>query len=138
MAEMREARHPIKATLCGCEHVRVASQGTPHARFRRAIASGDLDLVRAAVLELPEPVGLDDAVDVCFLIAEHEPHRYPEAAKRWLMRLVAERAVNLEQLQRVTAAMHAVEKGETQEARALMARLARYGGSGRCDGTPPR
>ena len=40
--------------------VRMTSQGSPHARFRRALRTGNIHIVRAAALELPQ-IGLADA-----------------------------------------------------------------------------
>ena len=39
-------------------------KGSPYANFRRALATGNLLLIRAAAAELPT-VNLDDALEVC-------------------------------------------------------------------------
>jgi hypothetical protein len=67
----------------------MTSSGSAYARFRRALASGNLAMVRAAAAELPQ-VDLDDALAVCALIAGTEPARYDRAALRWLARYCLE------------------------------------------------
>jgi hypothetical protein len=69
----------------------VTSRGSPYARFRRALANGNLATVRAAAAELPQ-VDLDDALEVCALMAGTEPQRYDRAALRWLARFCLERS----------------------------------------------
>jgi hypothetical protein len=50
--------------LFSCEHVFVTSQGSAHARFRRALATGNPLLVRAAAAELGS-ISLADALSIC-------------------------------------------------------------------------
>ena len=51
-----------------CEHTFVlTSDGSPYTRFKRALATGNLNLIRAAAAELPR-VGLSDALEVCLLM----------------------------------------------------------------------
>jgi hypothetical protein len=66
----------------------VTSQGSPYARFKRALATGDLDVIRLAAAELPR-VRLDDALRICILLAT-DPERYERAAARWLGRFCLE------------------------------------------------
>src|SRR4051812_12944776 len=54
-----------------CEHVFVTSDGSPYARFRRALAAGNLALVKATAAELPR-VDLEDALEVCLLMARED------------------------------------------------------------------
>jgi hypothetical protein len=61
----------------------MTSQGSPYARFHRALRSGNLDQVRIAARELPQ-VGLDDALAVVLLISKQDGERYDRAATRWL------------------------------------------------------
>jgi hypothetical protein len=67
----------------------VSSQGSAYARFRRALASGNLTIIRAAASELPS-VDLGDALTVCMAIREAEPERFERAALRWLARFCVE------------------------------------------------
>ena len=73
----------------------VTSQGSPTARFRRALATGNATLVLEAAAELPS-VALDDALAICMVLARERDPRYPQAAGRWLGRLVLERGLTLE------------------------------------------
>lgn len=72
----------------------MTSQGSPQARFRRALATGNLLIVRAATAELPR-IDLADALDVCALICRVETENYEKAALRWVGRFAHERAVDL-------------------------------------------
>lgn len=68
----------------------VTSQGHPHARFRRALSTGNPRLAEAAARDLHH-VSLADALELC-LLYRGEPERYYEqAAARWIARLIAER-----------------------------------------------
>jgi hypothetical protein len=85
----------------------VTSDGSPYARFRRALATGDLLLIRAAAAELPQ-VSLGDALIVCVAIRDAKPEQFERAALRWLARYCVERpAVTLGQ---VRAAAEAFER----------------------------
>ena len=76
---------PIGSGAAMCEHVFVSSTGSPYARFRRALATGNLQLVHAAALELPR-VDLEDALRICLLMSSSDSDRYERAAVRWLAR----------------------------------------------------
>ena len=66
----------------------VTSQGHPYARFRRLLEQGrSLPLIRAAVAELPGPVPLDDALQLCLVLLELEPERFDAAAARKFFRI---------------------------------------------------
>lgn len=67
----------------------VSIKGSPYTWFQASLERGDLAGVRAAAAELPK-VRLDDALRVCLLVAEHEPHRLDRAAVRWLGRYALE------------------------------------------------
>ena len=68
-----------------CEHVFVSTTGSPYARFRRALSTGNLTLVHAAAAELPH-VDLQDALRICLLMSERDDARFERAAVRWLAR----------------------------------------------------
>jgi hypothetical protein len=86
-----------------CEHTFVTADGRAYARFRRALDTGNLTLVRAAAAELPH-VDLPDALRVCWLLRE-EPDAYEKAAIRWLGRFCLERdQVTLDQVETALAA----------------------------------
>lgn len=66
----------------------MTSQGSPYARFRRALGTGNLNLVLAAAAELPR-VGLDDALRICRLMVD-APDLFERASVRWLGRFCLE------------------------------------------------
>lgn len=63
----------------------VSTTGSPYARFRRALATGNLALVHAAAAELPQ-VDLQDALRICLLMSQCDDDRFERAAVRWLAR----------------------------------------------------
>ena len=88
----------------------MTSQGSPTARFRRALAIGNATPVLDAAAELPS-VGLEDALAICMVLARERDPRYPQAAGRWLGRLVLERGLTLEHGLRAAVAL--VELGRS-------------------------
>jgi hypothetical protein len=88
----------------------VTSQGSPYARFRRALANGNPSLAWAAAAELPA-IDLADALALC-LVAAGDPERYGRAAARWHARYCTElRGVTLAESQLVLAALQALPRG---------------------------
>ena len=89
-----------------CEHTfALTSDGSSYIRFKRALATGNLNLIRAAAAELPR-VGLSDALEVCLLLRDQEGRRFERAAVRWLGRFALEaRNVTIEALERAAAAL---------------------------------
>lgn len=67
----------------------MTSDGSPYTRFRRALSTGNLNLIRAAAAELPR-VSLSDALEVCLLMRDHDDGRFERAAVRWLGRFALE------------------------------------------------
>jgi hypothetical protein len=51
-------------------------------RFRRALDRGNVTEALSSASEL-EHVGLAEALELCLLLLEREPHRYGRAALRW-------------------------------------------------------
>ena len=72
----------------------MTSDGSSYARFRRALAAGNIALVKAAAAELPR-VDLDDALEVCVLMARDDHPAFERAAVRWVARLCLERRVGI-------------------------------------------
>ena len=68
----------------------VTSQGRAYPRFRRALATGNLLLIRAAAAELAQ-ISLGDALVVCVAIRDAKPEQFERAALRWIARYCAER-----------------------------------------------
>ncbi len=97
-------------------------QGWLDATFRRAVATGNLLLIRGAAAELPT-VNLADALTTLPVIAAKEPDLYERAACRWLGRLALERDVGLEELGVALAALHLIGDG-SETAQAKLAQMA--------------
>ena len=70
----------------------VTSQGADKsvARFRRAIKTQNMLIIRAAAAELPH-IALTDALEICLVLRTAEPARLEAAAIRWIARFCAER-----------------------------------------------
>lgn len=83
----------------------MTSPGSAYSRFRRALGTGNANLVIAAALELPQ-VALDDALRICLVFRDGDPERYERAAVRWLGRFALEaRGVTIEALQAAASAL---------------------------------
>jgi hypothetical protein len=67
----------------------VTSQGSPYARFRRALLSKNPGLILPAAAEL-EHVSLDDALRILVVLAEKRHPRFEKAAARFAARVVIE------------------------------------------------
>src|SRR5829696_9429219 len=85
--------------------VPVADAGSPYSRFRLALASENLTLVRATAAKLPA-VPLPDALEVLCLLRRADPELYERAALRWLARLLLERpGITLRELEQGARAL---------------------------------
>ncbi len=82
----------------------MTSQGSPYPRFRRALATGNLTIIRAAAAELPY-VELADALKIVALMAAERAPSYQRAACRWLARYALERATTLEEIRQAALAL---------------------------------
>lgn len=82
----------------------MTSQGSPTARFRRALNVGNVSIALAAAAEVPL-VSLPDALALCRLLAEKGDERYSRAAARWLQRLSTERRCTLAEVQVAAGAL---------------------------------
>ena len=105
----------------------MSSQGSPYARFKRALRTGNLALVRSAAGELPS-VRLDDALLIACLIEEQDAERFERAAVRWLGRFALERpTVRIEDLREAAVAFEALAANPDGARRALGELCARHG-----------
>jgi HEAT repeat protein len=105
----------------------MTSQGSAYARFQRALATGNLNVVRAAAAELPR-IGVAEAASILLVILRAEPQQYERAAVRWLGRLCLERKrVELADLSRAAAALVALPE-RPEAARPLLADVCRRAG----------
>ena len=86
----------------------VTSDGSPYARFRRALDTGNELLVLAAARELPR-IELADALRICLVLRDGDPDRYDRAAVRWLGRFALEaRGVTIDALRAAASALDAL------------------------------
>jgi hypothetical protein len=95
----------------------VTSDGSPYARFRRALETGNELLVLSTARELPQ-IALDDALRICLVLRDGDRDRYERAAVRWLGRFALEaRAVTIRDLRAAAAALDALptRAGEAME-----------------------
>lgn len=100
----------------------MTSEGSAYARFRRALATGNLTIIRAAAAELPR-VDLGDALTVCMAIRAGEPARFEPAALRWLARFAVERAQTVTEV-RAAAEAFSVMGDQPEHALATLQALA--------------
>ncbi len=88
----------------------MTSEGSPYARFRRALSTGNEGLVIAAARELPR-IALEDALRICLVLRGGDPSRYERAAVRWLGRFALEgRDVTIEDLRLAADALDALPR----------------------------
>lgn len=80
----------------------VTSQGSPYARFRRALLTGNLHLFDAAARELPV-IALEDALRILRVLADKGDPRFGRAAARFAARVVTERSLAPAETHRVLA-----------------------------------
>jgi hypothetical protein len=73
-------------------------------RFRRAVDRQNVTEALSAASEL-QHVGLAEALELCLLLRDKEPKRYPRPALRWHGRLCGEVDVSLEEAQAILAAL---------------------------------
>jgi len=84
-------------------------------------------VIRAAAAELPGPVALDDALEVCLAFLELEPASFDHAAARWAGRLILERRLGIADAQLALAAIAALARGERRAgAEALICLSEKY------------
>ena len=82
----------------------VTSDGSPYTRFRQAIDRQQLLPALDASRDLRH-VSLEDALDLCRLLAIAEDPLFPRAASRWLARYAGEARATLSQVQLAAAAL---------------------------------
>jgi hypothetical protein len=105
----------------------MTSEGSPYARFQRALRIGRLSMVRAAAAELPR-IELDDALSICLLISEQDTERYERAVVRWLARLSLEvPTVRIEDLRAGLLAFEALPENPGGARTALADLCTRHG-----------
>jgi uncharacterized protein with PIN domain len=101
----------------------MSSQGSPHTRFKRALATGDPTIATAAALELPR-VLLEDALALVLLYHRAGDERFERAALRWHARLCAEvPAVSLACAAAALQALATLGRGEESRAMGILAEV---------------
>ena len=105
----------------------MTSDGSPYARFRRALETGNQLLVFAAAKELPQ-VGLEDALRICLVLRDGDPGRYERAAVRWLGRFALEaRGVTIDALRMAADALDALPERPPEAMERLQAICTAHG-----------
>jgi hypothetical protein len=113
--------------VASCEHTFVTSDGSAYTRFKRALGTGNLNLIRAAAAELPR-VGLADALEVCLLMRDQDERGFERAAVRWLGRFALEaRGVTIEALERAAGALRAMPQKPEAAMEILSGLCVRHG-----------
>lgn len=82
----------------------MTSEGSPYARFTRALQRRSVLEAEAAAHEL-DWISLDDALQLVHLYAERASPKYERAALRWLARYAAESRPTLRDLALVAATL---------------------------------
>jgi hypothetical protein len=82
----------------------VSADGRPYGRFARALSRGKVDAALEAAAEL-QSVSLEDALDLCLLMADAGDQRYPQAARRWLERFSGEGGRSIQEIVMAGAAL---------------------------------
>jgi hypothetical protein len=101
----------------------VTSQGSPYARFRRALDGGNATIALAAAADLTH-VGLADAMVLLLILLESEPSRFERAALRWHGRYCQEvRDVDLIEAQAVLACLAGLRGSRPEPAAHALADL---------------
>jgi hypothetical protein len=103
----------------------VTSQDFAFMRFRRALDRGNVTEALSTAAEL-EHVGLTEALELCLLLRDKAPERYPRAVLRWHGRLCREVNVSLEEAQAILAAL-VLMAGERRGMRPSLSRVCSAG-----------
>ena len=107
-------------------HGNIRSHDEPGQLKRRALATGNLTIIRAAAAELAR-IGVAEAAAMLFVIEQAEPDRYEAAAGRWLARLCDERRARLAGIARIAAALTMLPTRTTDARLALAGECERAG-----------
>jgi hypothetical protein len=103
----------------------VTSDGSPHARLRRAIQAGSIPLIRVSAAELPH-IDLRDALGILIVIEAKDEERFDAAAVRWAGRLALETPdLELAELTGALESLHALPDEHAQRMLLALAQRAR-------------
>jgi hypothetical protein len=99
----------------------VTSDGSPYARFQRALKTGNPNIALAAAREMPT-INLSDALRLCLLLRGTD--RFERAALRWHARYCDElRGVDLDEAQAILACLAALRGPKAEVAARALAGL---------------
>jgi hypothetical protein len=104
----------------------MASQGTAHGRFQRAIHRRHVQAAEMAAREMGG-LSLGDALLLCELLANVDPARYERAALRWLQRFIDERLPPLAEVALAASALAELRHGSRAIGVEALQRLLRRG-----------
>lgn len=99
----------------------MTSNGSAYARFRRALLTGNPDIVLPAAAEL-EQVALADALKILAVLAKKRHPRFDKAAARFAARVTIERKLNPAE----TLTVLALAQTLTEAPDSIELRLRRY------------
>lgn len=100
----------------------MSAQGSPHARFNRALATGNPTLVLAAAAEL-RPLSLANALAVTLVLLPVDAARFERAAVRWHAHWCLETHPAADESQLALAALRALRGPARQAAGDALAEL---------------
>jgi hypothetical protein len=101
----------------------MTSQGSPYARFRRALDNRSLTNALAAAAEL-KPLGLTDSLELLLLLRDKNPQRFGRAALRWHGRYCRETgSVQLDEGLAVLALLAVMQGPHSKPAASALAEL---------------
>ncbi|MFP5364354.1 MAG: hypothetical protein ACLGI5_16665 [Thermoleophilia bacterium] len=102
----------------------MTAQGSPYARFKRCLATGNGALVRAAAAELPQ-LSLEDSLAVCLVLRDSEPELFERAIVRWHALLCRQaRGLSARESQLALAALQALGGPAARSASRLLEEIA--------------
>jgi hypothetical protein len=105
----------------------MTSAGSPYTRFQHALATHNLNIIRAAAAELPR-IGVAEAAAMLLVISRVDPDSYERAALRWLAKLCTERCrTDLEDVSAAAAALSAMQESPDSARRMLATVCERAG-----------
>ena len=106
----------------------MTSQGNPFSRFQRALATGNVTLVRAAAADLPR-IGVAEAAAMLLVIERAAPESYQRAALRWLAMVCNEHRarVDLAAISEAAAALNELPQQSAAASATLAAICERVG-----------
>jgi hypothetical protein len=88
--------------------------GSSYGEFQTALRNGSFELALDLARSLPR-ISLADALRLTLLAARKEPTRYPEMARRWLVRVLVEQRPSLDELAWASALLSIAGKGNAQD-----------------------